>query len=116
MLFQFHSGSIKRCACDDARAGSRVGFNSIVVRLKALQNLLVTGARAAFQFHSGSIKSQFRAFHCANIQTFQFHSGSIKRIGTPRSSGWKSSFNSIVVRLKGGRDLRDLLLGAVSIP
>ena len=54
-----------------------------------------------FQFHSGSIKSQFLRLVGLPKNAFQFHSGSIKR-RPEKVVEWSGRFcfNSIVVRLK----------------
>ena len=78
LLFQFHSGSIKR-----------------------LMDTSNEDKQPEFQFHSGSIKSSDEAHPSRHRERFQFHSGSIKR--TMKNDVWgsvKQSFNSIVVRLK----------------
>ena len=80
-LFQFHSGSIKRSVPTSC-------FAFLIV----------------FQFHSGSIKSVHQKPQRITANSmFQFHSGSIKsKRPYLLSQGGGTSFNSIVVRLKGG--------------
>ena len=81
-------------------------FNSILVRLKACECPVAFDFTWRFQFHTGSIKSRSRYLMTHGIE-FQFHTGSIK--STPRQSIiWilSSSFNSILVRLKGIRSMR----------
>ena len=100
-LFQFHSGSIKSPRPPGRRSQCR-GFNSIVVRLKAILPKAFSSIRHLFQFHSGSIKSRDHFETSDALFQFQFHSGSIKsRLRSVFASAHLSSFNSIVVRLKG---------------
>ena len=78
--FQFHSGSIKRKSGGAFKA-----------------------SEASFQFHSGSIKRKVGVLETAAEIMFQFHSGSIKRRCQQCGAvAERKSFNSIVVRLKGG--------------
>ena len=82
---------------------SMLCFNSIVVRLKGRDRILVWHARILFQFHSGSIKRKPAEQRHVHLCEFQFHSGSIKSpalLIDRAPHRW--SFNSIVVRLKGG--------------
>ena len=78
-LFQFHSGSIKRNICWPRMTPS-----------------------SKFQFHSGSIKRYEIGELMITAKEFQFHSGSIKRKAERAKKHEEQSFNSIVVRLKGG--------------
>ena len=79
ILFQFHTGSIKRTK----------------TRISEVKSPL-------FQFHTGSIKSVTVNCKLNFVSKFQFHTGSIKRVLTNRCKpSFESSFNSILVRLKG---------------
>ena len=78
-----------------------VSFNSIVVRLKVLDEHLDEAGGYVFQFHSGSIKSIQSRGVCERGKLFQFHSGSIKSPNHSHNPRGATRFNSIVVRLKG---------------
>ena len=54
--FQFHTGSIKRKIIV-ASGLDEIGFNSILVRLKANNQHRTAFVIDVFQFHTGSIKS-----------------------------------------------------------
>ena len=59
---------------------SKLCFNSTMVRLKDAGIRALYRDSTKFQFHNGSIKSPSRS-RCRILQTrFQFHNGSIKRI------------------------------------
>ena len=79
-------------------------FNSKLVRLEEKHKRHVRLPDAEFQFQTGSIKSKAVADK-AKVESFQFQTGSIKsrwkRLSLP---DWES-FNSKLVRLKGGCDL-----------
>ena len=77
-MFQFHTGSIKRWV--RFLVGSSLErFNSILVRLKVKLMGTENGENIWFQFHTGSIKSDYvpSITGLANAM-FQFHTGSIK--------------------------------------
>ena len=81
MMFQFHSGSIKRGKQSRSEWAQCLCFNSIVVRLKGERCATSRHGRAGFQFHSGSIKSPTDPKVAEAVVKFQFHSGSIKSVG-----------------------------------
>ena len=56
VMFQFHTGSIKRSREQLRQTMAPTSFNSILVRLKADSVTPVTFS-SKFQFHTGSIKS-----------------------------------------------------------
>ena len=64
----------------DDGPGQVPGFNSIVVRLKALLLPRQWHGVSAFQFHSGSIKRCAVCQEQPGVSGFQFHSGSIKSL------------------------------------
>ena len=78
VLFQFHSGTIKRIAFKSTSFPFS-SFNSILVRLKAHSTGSDEQRRKRFQFHSGTIKSIISELPAGNVDMFQFHSGTIKR-------------------------------------
>ena len=53
-------------------------FNSILVRLKEEEDILVNVVFNKFQFHTGSIKSLSKTYLWEPFAAFQFHTGSIK--------------------------------------
>ena len=58
--------------------GHAISFNSTLVRLKAETPEVTQVPEEMFQFHTGSIKSEFdNEFDAMNFE-FQFHTGSIK--------------------------------------
>ena len=120
--FQFHSGSIKSFLLKRSRAVG-FGFNSIVVRLKAIRekptafalprfNSIVVRLKGPTASSTATALGGFNSIvvrlKAARLPSgfaanppFQFHSGSIKsRSGGDSACGLKPSFNSIVVRLK----------------
>ena len=78
VMFQFHSGSIKRESRQSCSPKPITCFNSIVVRLKGNSARGNRPVEKLFQFHSGSIKSFFVFTRRHSSLSFQFHSGSIK--------------------------------------
>ena len=92
-------------------------FNSILVRLKASVENFKSSLNAAFQFHTGSIKSRHLISDFLGTQKFQFHTGSIKsrkEFINKRLNFF--GFNSILVRLKGDKHAWCDRLYPVSIP
>ena len=62
-------------------------FNSTMVRLKGDLELVHLRNSFVFQFHNGSIKSDWRGNSRTDRFEFQFHNGSIKRsVSTHRRS------------------------------
>ena len=81
-------------------SSKRQGFNSILVRLKALMHINAVAVDCLFQFHTGSIKSWHEP-RSHVPRRFQFHTGSIKSLRLlKRLEIAKKGFNSILVRLK----------------
>ncbi len=76
-------------------------FNSKVVRLKVATIPKGISRNRAFQFQSGTIKSENFDFKRRIITIFQFQSGTIKRQPQHRLAPIQTQhFNSKVVRLK----------------
>ena len=101
--FQFHTGSIKSVRVMRIHLFF-IRFNSILVRLKESTPEAHERFTVKFQFHTGSIKSYLEHDLFVITNQFQFHTGSIKRrsrLHTPKTM--MKSFNSILVRLKGGK-------------
>ena len=59
-------------------------FNSILVRLKENQQISIKREICKFQFHTGSIKSNYDALDTYLVREFQFHTGSIKSVAIRR--------------------------------
>ena len=99
--FQFHTGSIKRRNPIYFLPNIK-SFNSILVRLKALDTGSEKQAANRFQFHTGSIKSISLNVYDLPLFQFQFHTGSIKSLLPLRTMRKMQMpcFNSILVRLK----------------
>ena len=90
--FQFHNGSIKRCALSACSVFNVYCFNSTMVRLKAINAYLVNHRVPRFQFHNGSIKRP-PSFEQSQVKPlFQFHNGSIKRRCSDRQCQQTSKF------------------------
>ena len=53
-----------------------------------------------FQFHKGTIRTQWANMLVNSIMTFQFHKGTIRTFVVVVSSPFDSCFNSIKVRLE----------------
>ena len=78
VLFQFHSGSIKRVKKNEplrSFSGFQFHSGSIKSRTSEIRSAV---ASKKFQFHSGSIKRDALEFLSVLTIRFQFHSGSIK--------------------------------------
>jgi len=71
-----------------------------------------------FQFQSGAIESNNATVYLAGMMTFQFQSGAIERRKREENKKKENkSFNSNLVRLKGGKRKKNEVSGAeVSIP
>ena len=57
-------------------------------------------ASAAFQFHKGTIRTQFADFKVNNDAQFQFHKGTIRTDSEVKANQLNLYFNSIKVRLE----------------
>ena len=56
------------------------GFNSKMVRLRAITRYIEPSAACTFQFQNGAIKSEFSFTFIAPPVEFQFQNGAIKRL------------------------------------
>ena len=96
--FQFHYGTIK--SFSRALLQQRnVHFNSTMVRLKELNNL-INQSQTIFQFHYGTIKRKKLIRLPVLTIWFQFHYGTIKSKLTSKRTTEAHNFNSTMVRLK----------------
>ena len=101
VLFQFHTGSIKREHIERIFS-VRLGFNSTLVRLKVDRLEDVTGRLAGFNSTLVRLKVKRYWLGIVALFEFQFHTGSIK--SNPLLIAFFHlwiSFNSTLVRLKG---------------
>ena len=74
-------------------------FNSIKVRLKHLSYRNLFNA-PVFQFHKGTIETQYSCFCPTKTKRFQFHKGTIETLTLNLTYSQQVNFNSIKVRLK----------------
>ena len=84
-----------------------VGFDSILVRLKA--KVIATGLidRDKFRFHTGSIKSQCLRLDLDTRESFDSILVRLKVYFDEELSSFEVGFDSILVRLKGSQDSPD---------
>ena len=103
-MFQFQTGAIKSLSNQDFKVLSETCFNSKLVRLKGGDSHALNSGFISFQFQTGAIKSK-PGLTCKNQRgsTFQFQTGAIKRrLSAVSVHSRFCSFNSKLVRLKGG--------------
>ena len=99
-MFQFHSGSIKRCAAI-VREGIKQGcFNSIVVRLKGVESFAPKPFFHSFNSIVVRLKGKRQALQIINHNSFNSIVVRLKEIIFSGFNAGRESFNSIVVRLK----------------
>ena len=74
-------------------------FNSIKVRLEPLPSQ--NGSLSSlFQFHKGTIRTNYFTMSFKNIILFQFHKGTIRTVQNSYDTVDEDDFNSIKVRLE----------------
>ncbi len=101
MSLQFLNGAIKRQQKENEREQNK-DFNSLMVRLKVTKQIAENFTAVSFQFLNGAIKSMDLLDIYAISSLFQFLNGAIKRNSYNITMLIKSSFNSLMVRLKVG--------------